>query len=214
MFVQQWCPTLCPRSGQDKTGLPTQLDPTLQTLNWYPGDVAQMVERSLSMWEVGGSIPPVSNKLFLWQNLKSSFQEHHMYLGPRSWALGQLTKRYCVSLFAIFSLISEPHTGYKGLSVQCLLCRPSWSSMRIRMSSDMDMALDIGPVTLALDMHRHMIMVAFVRSLCRIAWVVLMMCSDLEWPLWCCGLGLSENIKKVVYYTTVLHRKLRQNVIT
>ena len=37
------------------------------------------------------------------------------------------------------------------------------------MSSDMDMALDIGPVTLALDMHRHMIMVAFVRSLCRIA---------------------------------------------
>ena len=25
-----------------------------------PGDVAQMVERSLSMWEVGGSIPPVS----------------------------------------------------------------------------------------------------------------------------------------------------------
>ena len=25
------------------------------------GDVAQMVERSLSMWEVGGSIPPVSN---------------------------------------------------------------------------------------------------------------------------------------------------------
>ena len=28
-----------------------------------PGDVAQMVERSLSMWEVGGSIPPVS-KIF------------------------------------------------------------------------------------------------------------------------------------------------------
>ena len=28
------------------------------------GDVAQMVERSLSMWEVGGSIPPVSNKSF------------------------------------------------------------------------------------------------------------------------------------------------------
>ena len=26
----------------------------------HPGDVAQMVERSLSMWEVGGSIPPVS----------------------------------------------------------------------------------------------------------------------------------------------------------
>ena len=30
----------------------------------HTGDVAQMVERSLSMWEVGGSIPPVSNKNF------------------------------------------------------------------------------------------------------------------------------------------------------
>ena len=30
-----------------------------------PGDVAQMVERSLSMWEVGGSIPPVSSTLLL-----------------------------------------------------------------------------------------------------------------------------------------------------
>ena len=29
------------------------------------GDVAQMVERSLSMWEVGGSIPPVSSTLLL-----------------------------------------------------------------------------------------------------------------------------------------------------
>ena len=28
------------------------------------GDVAQMVERSLSMWEVGGSIPPVSKIFF------------------------------------------------------------------------------------------------------------------------------------------------------
>ena len=28
------------------------------------GDVAQMVERSLSMWEVGGSIPPVSKLFF------------------------------------------------------------------------------------------------------------------------------------------------------
>ena len=28
------------------------------------GDVAQMVERSLSMWEVGGSIPPVSKNFF------------------------------------------------------------------------------------------------------------------------------------------------------
>ena len=36
------------------------------TLQWpiSVGDVAQMVERSLSMWEVGGSIPPVS-KLIL-----------------------------------------------------------------------------------------------------------------------------------------------------
>ena len=33
-----------------------QFSPTIH----YPGDVAQMVERSLSMWEVGGSIPPVS----------------------------------------------------------------------------------------------------------------------------------------------------------
>ena len=34
----------------------------IQLLGWlcHPGDVAQMVERSLSMWEVGGSIPPVS----------------------------------------------------------------------------------------------------------------------------------------------------------
>ena len=30
-----------------------------------PGDVAQMVERSLSMWEVGGSIPPVSKSFCL-----------------------------------------------------------------------------------------------------------------------------------------------------
>ena len=29
------------------------------------GDVAQMVERSLSMWEVGGSIPPVSKSFCL-----------------------------------------------------------------------------------------------------------------------------------------------------
>ena len=36
------------------------------TLQWpiSVGDVAQMVERSLSMWEVGGSIPPVSKKCF------------------------------------------------------------------------------------------------------------------------------------------------------
>ena len=37
-----------------------------------PGDVAQMVERSLSMWEVGGSIPPVS-KCFC-------FTFHHLTL--------------------------------------------------------------------------------------------------------------------------------------
>ena len=28
------------------------------------GGVAQMVERSLSMWEVGGSIPPISKNFF------------------------------------------------------------------------------------------------------------------------------------------------------
>ena len=41
------------------------------------GDVAQMVERSLSMWEVGGSIPPVSKiffftKPFRWWKPKSN----------------------------------------------------------------------------------------------------------------------------------------------
>ena len=39
------------RSGQDR-------------LTCMYGDVAQMVERSLSMWEVGGSIPPVSRSFF------------------------------------------------------------------------------------------------------------------------------------------------------
>ena len=48
--------------------------PSKPELCWYrlstllafhtEGDVAQMVERSLSMWEVGGSIPPVSKIFF------------------------------------------------------------------------------------------------------------------------------------------------------
>ena len=42
------------RSGQDR-------------LTCMYGDVAQMVERSLSMWEVGGSIPPVSSTLLLFE---------------------------------------------------------------------------------------------------------------------------------------------------
>ena len=37
------------------------------------GDVAQMVERSLSMWEVGGSIPPVSSTLLLLSTLHRLF---------------------------------------------------------------------------------------------------------------------------------------------
>ena len=38
------------------------------------GDVAQMVERSLSMWEVGGSIPPVSKKFFSHKLQNNSIQ--------------------------------------------------------------------------------------------------------------------------------------------
>ena len=42
---------------------------TVRLCNWniqtVRGDVAQMVERSLSMWEVGGSIPPVSKNVSL-----------------------------------------------------------------------------------------------------------------------------------------------------
>ena len=36
-----------------------------KSVDFHSGELAQMVERSLSMWEVGGSIPPVSNKTFL-----------------------------------------------------------------------------------------------------------------------------------------------------
>ena len=40
------------------------------------GDVAQMVERSLSMWEVGGSIPPVSKIFrFIFYVLKSKMKK-------------------------------------------------------------------------------------------------------------------------------------------
>ena len=35
-----------------------------KSVDFHSGELAQMVERSLSMWEVGGSIPPVSNKTF------------------------------------------------------------------------------------------------------------------------------------------------------
>ena len=53
----------------------------------HTGDVAQMVERSLSMWEVGGSIPPVSNKTFL------AFPT--FMLGEKGWGLK--AKKYSAS---------------------------------------------------------------------------------------------------------------------
>ena len=56
---------------------------TVRLCNWniqtVRGDVAQMVERSLSMWEVGGSIPPVS-KFFFSQNFS-----------PNGWSLKSLS---------------------------------------------------------------------------------------------------------------------------
>ena len=61
---------------------------TVTLCNWnieiVRGDVAQMVERSLSMWEVGGSIPPVSKNFSLfflakWTSIHAFWPQHHAW---------------------------------------------------------------------------------------------------------------------------------------
>ena len=56
------------------------------------GDVAQMVERSLSMWEVGGSIPPVS-KLFFTKPFRGGGRSiHFIYNIYTYWSCPMKTK--------------------------------------------------------------------------------------------------------------------------
>ena len=56
------------------------------------GDVAQMVERSLSMWEVGGSIPPVS-KLFFTKPFRGGGRSiHFIYNIYTYWSCHMKTK--------------------------------------------------------------------------------------------------------------------------